>query len=100
MPMAGGLKCYNCGKGIMVGHSVSHAKNRTRKVFKPNLHAARITVSGRSMRVRLCTKCVRKFKTSTFAKATADKQNSKGKSSEVSSIAPASNAASAAAGLV
>ena len=94
MPMAGGLKCYNCGKGIQVGHNVSHAKNRTRKIFKPNLHAARMVVSGHSIRVRLCTKCIRKLKSSTFAKATADK-------SEVSSIAPASNAASAvAAGLV
>lgn len=43
----------------MVGHEVSHAKNRTRKVFKPNLHPAKITVSGTSMRVLLCTKCLR-----------------------------------------
>lgn len=60
--MATGMKCYNCGKGIMVGHNVSHAKNRTRKVFKPNLHRTRIIVDGRSMRVRLCTKCLRLVK--------------------------------------
>ena len=59
MPMSSGYKCYNCGKGNMVGHNVSHAKNRTRKVFKPNLHPAKITVDGTSMRVRLCTKCIR-----------------------------------------
>lgn len=57
--MRKGLRCYNCGKGIMVGHNVSHAKNRTRKVFKPNLHPAKIVVEGTSMRVRLCTKCLR-----------------------------------------
>jgi large subunit ribosomal protein L28 len=56
------MKCYNCGKGIMVGHNVSHAKNRTRKVFKPNLHKAKIMVGGASMRVRLCTKCLRLVK--------------------------------------
>ncbi len=62
MPMATGLKCYNCGKGIMVGHNVSHAKNRTRKVFKPNLHGAKIIVDGTSMKIRLCTKCLRDLK--------------------------------------
>ena len=60
--MASGYKCFNCGKGIMVGHNVSHAKNRTRKVFKPNLHSTRITVEGTSMKVKLCTKCQRLFK--------------------------------------
>lgn len=60
--MSTGLKCYNCGKGIMVGHNVSHAKNRTRKIFKPNLHAARLNVGGTSLKVRLCTKCLRMMK--------------------------------------
>lgn len=83
MPMATGMKCFNCGKGIMVGHNVSHAKNRTRKVFKPNLHAARITVGGTPMRVRLCTKCLRLVKGIKSKKAL--------KSEEVSSIAPAAS---------
>ncbi|HCS78193.1 TPA: 50S ribosomal protein L28, partial [Patescibacteria group bacterium] len=39
--MAKGMKCANCGKGIMIGHRVSHAKNRTRRIFKPNLHKSR-----------------------------------------------------------
>lgn len=81
MPMATGMKCFNCGKGIMVGHNVSHAKNRTRKVFKPNLHAARIIVGGTPMRVRLCTKCLRLVKGTKAKKAL--------KTEEVSSIAPA-----------
>lgn len=46
----------------MIGHNVSHAKNRTRKIFKPNLHNARITIAGRTHRVRLCTKCLRMLK--------------------------------------
>ena len=57
-----GLKCYSCGKGIMYGHNVSHAKNRTRKIFKPNLHSAKIIVNGKPKRVRLCTKCLRKLR--------------------------------------
>jgi len=58
-------QCFNCGKGVMYGHNVSHAKNRTRKIFKPNLHSARITINGYAKKVRLCTKCVRKFKNAT-----------------------------------
>lgn len=55
-------KCANCGKGVMYGHNVSHAKNRTRKIFKPNLHWARITVDGKLLKVRVCTKCQRQLK--------------------------------------
>ena len=58
------LRCENCGKGIMYGHNVSHAKNRTRKIFKPNLHKARIMVEGVSKKIKLCTKCLRMVKQS------------------------------------
>lgn len=55
-------RCANCGKGVMYGHNVSHAKNRTRKIFKPNLHSARIFVGTTAKRVKLCTKCLRTLK--------------------------------------
>ena len=56
------MKCSNCGKGVMYGHNVSHAKNRTRKIFKPNLHNARINVGGVTKTMKLCTKCLRLWK--------------------------------------
>lgn len=56
------MRCVNCGKGVMYGHNVSHAKNRTRKIFKPNLHAARVQMGTTKMKVRLCTKCLRVVK--------------------------------------
>ena len=56
------FKCDNCGKGVMYGHNVSHAKNRTRRLFKPNLHAARVVIDGIGKRLRLCTKCLRMVK--------------------------------------
>ncbi len=46
----------------MIGHNVSHAKNRTRKIFKPNLHSARVFLNGTARRVKLCTKCLRSVK--------------------------------------
>ncbi|MBI4080797.1 MAG: 50S ribosomal protein L28 [Candidatus Levybacteria bacterium] len=57
-----GKKCMNCGKGVMYGHNVSHSKRRTRKVFKPNLHIARIKLGSNYVRMRLCTKCLRLLK--------------------------------------
>lgn len=60
--MAKGMKCDNCGKGIMYGHNVSHAKNRTRRIFKPNLHSARILIGAGYKTMKLCTKCLRLLK--------------------------------------
>lgn len=56
------MRCMNCGKGVMYGHNVSHAKNRTRKVFKPNLHTARIRIGTQRQKLKLCTVCLRTFK--------------------------------------
>ena len=30
-------RCELTGKGILVGHNVSHANNKTKRVFRPNL---------------------------------------------------------------
>jgi large subunit ribosomal protein L28 len=56
------MKCMNCGKGVMYGHNVSHSKRRTRKIFKPNLHSARIQTTTGFVRLKLCTKCLRTVK--------------------------------------
>ncbi|MFC1653765.1 50S ribosomal protein L28 [Patescibacteria group bacterium] len=51
--------CDMCEKGSDFGHLVSHAKNRTKTLRRPNLHAARILVEGKKVKVKLCTKCLR-----------------------------------------
>jgi large subunit ribosomal protein L28 len=51
-----------CGKGIMYGNKVSHAKNRSKRTFKPNLHAKKLKVGTRTMRVKLCSSCVKLLK--------------------------------------
>jgi large subunit ribosomal protein L28 len=64
LPMSSGMKCANCNKGKMYGHKMSHAKNRTRRTFDPNLHTARVMIDGAMKRVRLCVKCLRTAKKS------------------------------------
>lgn len=54
--------CENCKKGVQYGHNVSHAKNRTRKIFKPNLHTTKILVNGSLKKMKLCVKCLRQIK--------------------------------------
>lgn len=54
--------CAVCGKGRDVGHNVSHAKNRTQRIRKPNLHVHKIKVGEVGIRVKLCSKCLRLVK--------------------------------------
>ncbi len=54
--------CDLCGKKRDVGHNVSHAKNRTQKIRKPNLHAHRMSMGESSLKLKLCTKCLRSVK--------------------------------------
>ncbi len=53
--------CEICGKGPVVGHNVSHANNKTKKVWYPNLQKMRVVdrESGAKKRVRVCAKCLR-----------------------------------------
>jgi len=54
--------CDYCGKGIMYGNKVSHAKNRSKRTFKPNLHVKKIKVGTRTVRAKLCSSCVKLMK--------------------------------------
>ncbi len=45
--------CQVTGKGQMVGNSVSHANNRTKRRFLPNLHTHRFWVEGENRFISL-----------------------------------------------
>jgi large subunit ribosomal protein L28 len=49
--------CTVCGKGPVTGNNVSHAKNRTKRRWYPNLQTVRVLVEGAPRRVRVCTQC-------------------------------------------
>jgi large subunit ribosomal protein L28 len=52
-------RCELCGKGPMVGNNVSHAKNRTKRRFNPNLKRVRAVVDGTPKRLKVCTRCIK-----------------------------------------
>ena len=51
-------RCHVCGKGVAFGNNVSHANNKTRRVWKPNLQVARVLVDGAVKKVKVCTRCL------------------------------------------
>jgi large subunit ribosomal protein L28 len=56
-------RCEICGKGPQFGNNVSHANNRTRRRFNPNLQDIRVkTASGETGRMRVCTRCIKSGK--------------------------------------
>ena len=56
-------RCDICGKGPMFGNNVSHANNKTRRRFNPNLQRVRVQLpAGGVGRKRVCTKCIKSGK--------------------------------------
>ena len=51
--------CDYCGKRRIVGHNVSHAKNRTRRLFLPNLQKLKVLYKGQKKAVKFCSKCIK-----------------------------------------
>jgi len=52
-------RCDVCGKGPMVGNNVSHAMNKTRRRWLPNLQPVRVDEAGTHRTVKVCTQCLR-----------------------------------------
>ncbi len=52
-------RCDMCGKGPRSGNNVSHANNRTKRTFKPNLHKVRALVNGHARRIKVCSSCLK-----------------------------------------
>lgn len=55
-------ECELCGKIRAAGNNVSHANNRTKRVFRPNLQTIRALINGATRRILACTRCIRSGK--------------------------------------
>ncbi len=52
--------CAICGKRPQVGMNVSHAHNRSKRRFNPNLQSVRVQLaSGEVKKLTVCTRCIR-----------------------------------------
>ena len=53
-------KCSITGKGPMVGYNVSHAHNKTKRRFLPNLRTVRITLEdGTRKKIKVAASALR-----------------------------------------
>ncbi|NRA01873.1 MAG: 50S ribosomal protein L28 [Myxococcales bacterium] len=59
--------CQLCGRRPGSGNHVSHANNKSKRRFNPNLHRVRAVVNGSTKRVRVCTRCIRSGKVTKVA---------------------------------
>ncbi|WP_456380711.1 50S ribosomal protein L28 [Hydrogenimonas sp.] len=56
-------KCAISGKGPMTGYNVSHAHNKTKRRFLPNLRTVRITLEdGTRKKIRVAASTLRTMK--------------------------------------
>jgi large subunit ribosomal protein L28 len=51
--------CAVCAKGPVTGNNVSHANNRSKRRWYPNLQTVRVLVEGAPKRIRVCTQCLK-----------------------------------------
>jgi large subunit ribosomal protein L28 len=52
--------CHVCGKGPATGNNVSHAHNKTRRRWLPNLQTVKIVgEDGENRRVKVCATCIK-----------------------------------------
>jgi large subunit ribosomal protein L28 len=51
--------CEICGRGPAYGNNISHAHNRTRRRWEPNLQRVRANVNGTVRTIRVCTSCIK-----------------------------------------
>ncbi|HEV2260817.1 MAG TPA: 50S ribosomal protein L28 [Candidatus Rubrimentiphilum sp.] len=52
-------RCEVCGKGPMAGNNVSHAMNKTKRRWLPNLQSIKIDDHGRHRTAKVCAACLR-----------------------------------------
>jgi large subunit ribosomal protein L28 len=51
--------CDICGKHTTTGNTVSHAKNRARRTWRPNLLKIKTEAGGTTGTLKICTRCLR-----------------------------------------
>jgi large subunit ribosomal protein L28 len=60
-------KCDICGKSTVFGRNIRHRHAgswerkapRTNRVFRPNVHKQVVHLDGKSVRLNVCTRCLR-----------------------------------------
>ena len=52
-------RCDICGKGPMSVNTVSKSMNHQRRVWRPNLIDVKTEIDGRTLTLKLCSRCLK-----------------------------------------
>lgn len=63
--------CDICGKRPAVGYNVSHAHNKSKRRWYPNLQTVRVRMGGQTKKIKVCTRCLRSGLIEKYARAGA-----------------------------
>jgi large subunit ribosomal protein L28 len=55
-------RCSICDKGPSTGFQVSHAHNKTKRRWLPNIQSIRVNVNGETKRLNVCAQCIKSGK--------------------------------------
>jgi large subunit ribosomal protein L28 len=53
------MRCEICLKAGMTGNNVSHSNRHTKTKFFANVHKQTLVRDGKSVKVKICTRCLR-----------------------------------------
>jgi len=53
------MRCEICFKSGMSGSNVSHSNRHTKTRFKANVHKQTLFQDGKSVKVKICSRCLR-----------------------------------------
>lgn len=51
--------CEVCGKGASTGNNVSHANNKTKRLWQVNLQKVKVETEHGIQSVKVCTQCIK-----------------------------------------
>jgi large subunit ribosomal protein L28 len=57
-------KCDICGKGAQYGNTISHSKRHTKRRWMPNIQRVAVRDGQTTLRIRVCTRCLRTLRKS------------------------------------
>lgn len=55
-------RCQICSKKSVVGKKVSHSSRKTSRSFGANVQKITVKVGGLKIKMRLCTRCIKKMR--------------------------------------
>ncbi len=64
-------RCDVCDKGPLTGNSVSHSNVKTKKTSLPNLQVVKTLLKGASVKMKVCTSCLKAGKVVRYVKSLA-----------------------------